>query len=121
MEGFRIKPIMFFRYLDDIFFIWPGTREELTEFGDYLNSLIPSIKITLNVSDTHIDFLDTIIFKQTITSGFCCLTVSTFYRYNNCKPFLYSGPETMNAVFAHIFSEQVRISNILKKNVKMIP
>jgi len=66
MEGFRIKPTMFFRYLDDIFFIWPGTREELTEFENYLNSLIPSIKITLNVSDTHIDFLDTTIFKQTI-------------------------------------------------------
>jgi len=65
MEGFRIKPYLFFRFLDDIFFIWPGTREELQEYQDFLNALIPNIKITLNISDTHIDFLDTTIFKHT--------------------------------------------------------
>src|SRR6218665_2885891 len=35
MEGFRIKPNLFFRFLDDIFFIWPGTREELDEYQDF--------------------------------------------------------------------------------------
>lgn len=65
MEGFRIKPYLFFRFLDDIFFIWPGTREELQEYQDFMNALIPNIKITLNISDTHIDFLDTTIFKHT--------------------------------------------------------
>src|SRR6218665_2501670 len=53
-------------------------------------------------------------------SGFCFLTVSTIDRYNTCKPFLESGTDTTDKLFTHIFSEQVRINNILKKNVKMI-
>jgi len=65
MDGFRIKPYLFFRFLDDIFFVWPGTREDLDEYQDFLNAQIPNIKITLNISDTQVDFLDTTIFKHT--------------------------------------------------------
>lgn len=34
-EAIRIKPNLFFRFLDDTFFIWPGTREELDEYQDF--------------------------------------------------------------------------------------
>ena len=65
MHGFKIKPILFFRFLDDIFFIWPGTKEELKEYGEFLNTITPGIKITLNSDDNQISFLDTIIYKHT--------------------------------------------------------
>lgn len=65
MNGFHIKPKFYFRFLDDIFFIWPGTEEELGEFGRYINSLIPDITVTLNHHHGSILFLDTIIFKKT--------------------------------------------------------
>src|SRR5580698_7748711 len=48
MTGFKIKPINYHRFLDDIFFIWPGTVAELDEYNLFLNSLIVDIKITLN-------------------------------------------------------------------------
>lgn len=64
MNGFRIKPSLFYRFLDDIFFVWTGTRDELKEFETFLNSIIPNIKITLTVSDTEVNFLDTTIFKH---------------------------------------------------------
>jgi hypothetical protein len=63
MNGFRIKPSLFYRFLDDIFFIWTGTRAELQEFEDFLNSIIPNIKVNLTISATEVDFLDTTIFK----------------------------------------------------------
>ena len=54
---------LYFRFLDDIFFVWNGTVMELTEFENYLNALIPGIKIFFNVSEESINFLDTTIYK----------------------------------------------------------
>lgn len=65
MNGFKIKPQYFFRYLDDIFFIWAGTVNELLEYETYLNSLIPGIKITLEYNNLSANFLDTTVYKQT--------------------------------------------------------
>jgi len=64
MHGFRIKPLLYYRFLDDIHFVWIGTVAELQEFETYLNSLIDGIKITLNYSYDKIDFLDTTIYKK---------------------------------------------------------
>ncbi len=63
-DGFRIKPWYFFRFLDDIFFVWTGTHRELQEFNDYINSILPGIKITLTFKEEIIEFLDTRIYKQ---------------------------------------------------------
>jgi len=63
-HGFRIKPLHYFRYLDDIYFVWTGTEADLKEFECYLNSLIDGIKITLNFSSEKVDFLDTTIYKK---------------------------------------------------------
>jgi len=48
-EGFPIRPLLHSRFLDDVFFLWIGTRDQLTEYGNYLNSLMPGIKVTLTV------------------------------------------------------------------------
>lgn len=63
-EGFKVKPLFYFRFLDDIFFIWPGTIAELNEFGNYINGLIPDIKVTLTHHQNEIAFLDTTVFKH---------------------------------------------------------
>jgi len=62
--GFRIRPIVYFRFLDDIFIIWPGTRAELAEYNTFLNSVIEGITITMSVREQSIDFLDTRIYKS---------------------------------------------------------
>lgn len=64
MNDFKIKPLLFFRYLDDIFFIWPGTVESLKEYEIFLNSLIPDIKIKLEYDKEKNNFLDTTIYKK---------------------------------------------------------
>ena len=56
-ENRIIKPMMFKRYLDDIFFIWPGTVEEFKRFERYLNTITNGIKITFEYDKQEINFL----------------------------------------------------------------
>ena len=57
------KPQCYFRYLDDIFIVWPHSREEFTEFFNILNSHHPNIKLKSNIESNSISFLDVTIFK----------------------------------------------------------
>lgn len=62
-RGYPIKPLLFFRFIDDVFFIWCGTEEELVLYNAFLNNLIPGIKITLSWSKTEVNFLDTVLYR----------------------------------------------------------
>lgn len=64
MNGFHIHPELFFRFLDDIFFIFFGTEEELKTYETFLNTLIPDIKIELEYSRTKVNFLDLTLFIE---------------------------------------------------------
>lgn len=59
-----IKPLLYHRFLDDTFFIWTGTVQQLLDFQTFLNNIIPGITVTLNWSEEQIDFLDTTIYKE---------------------------------------------------------
>lgn len=63
-NGYSIKPPLYFRYLDDTFFLWPGTVDQLRDFETFLNSLIEDIKITLQHNTQQIPFLDMLIYKD---------------------------------------------------------
>ena len=63
MDEYDIKPLLYSRFLDDIFFVWTGTLQQLLDYEKYLNSLIPDIKVTLNYSQETVNFLDTTIAK----------------------------------------------------------
>ena len=54
---------MYRRYIDDGFFLWDGTEEELKEFIQHCNSFHPTIKFTFEYSfeTKSVNFLDTII------------------------------------------------------------
>lgn len=62
-EKCPIKPVCFYRYLDDIFGIWVETKESFQNFVNILNSHDSSIQLTEEVGDISIDFLDTTVFK----------------------------------------------------------
>ena len=57
------KPLLFCRYIDDCFFIWPGTVEELEDFLNHMNNQSPHIKFTSSYnSDTkNVPFLDILV------------------------------------------------------------
>lgn len=57
------KPACYLRYLDDIFGIWTGSKQEFEDFVEILNSHDSSIKLKTSIDEHSIDFLDTTIFK----------------------------------------------------------
>ena len=58
MYTYHLQPLIFIRYIDDIFIIWPRTLEELDAIIDHLNGCTDSIHFTSDVSKTEINFLD---------------------------------------------------------------
>lgn len=57
------KPINYLRYLDDIWGLQTGSKEEFEEFVGILNSHDPSIKLKYEINQDSTDFLDTTVYK----------------------------------------------------------
>ena len=85
-----MEPIMWKRYIDDIFLIWNRKEEELTEFLIYLNSYHSTIKFTEEHSAGGIPFLDTFVFienNQLKTRLYRKPTDNKQYlHYSSCHP-----------------------------------
>ncbi|XP_059582023.1 uncharacterized protein LOC109284452 [Alligator mississippiensis] len=64
LKNCTIKPLLYLRYIDDIFIIWSENQESLIEFHQKFNSHHPSIRLSLEYSSTNIPFLDTMISIQ---------------------------------------------------------
>ncbi|XP_074608094.1 uncharacterized protein LOC141860796 [Acropora palmata] len=65
------------RFIDDIFVIWDGTRETLLEFLSAMNAKDERIKLTYEISDSKIPFLDLLLFKDSASHT---LQHSTFQK-----------------------------------------
>ena len=51
------SPLIWWRYIDDIFLLWTHGEEKLNDFITYLNNLQPTIKFTSSFSYNEISFL----------------------------------------------------------------
>ena len=58
LHGAPHKPLLWWRYIDDIFLIWTHGHDKLTEFISTLNNNHHNIKFTNNISSTSTHFLD---------------------------------------------------------------
>ena len=63
IESKLINPLLYKRYLDDVFFLFPGRMEELKLFENYLGNITTGIKITFEYNSMEISFLDTMVYK----------------------------------------------------------
>ena len=58
LEPVAQKPLVWFRYMDDIFFIWTHSQEKPRLFLEDLNKCHPNIKFTHETNKEDIAFLD---------------------------------------------------------------
>ena len=56
--NYKIQPLFYKRYINDIFFVWPSTADELTTFWEHLNKSHPTIKFSFESSIKNVPFLD---------------------------------------------------------------
>ena len=59
--SYPTKPLVWLRYIDDIFLIWNNGHDSFQEFMTHLNSCHHSIKFTVETSTSQVNFLDTTV------------------------------------------------------------
>ena len=64
-----LKPLVWKRYIDDIFSIWNVNKDDVTQFIKQANNHHPTIKFTAEISHTETTFLDTNVFKVATHQG----------------------------------------------------
>ena len=58
------KTKMFLRFIDNLFMIWTGSEQELLDLMSDLNKKHPSIKFEFKYSQTKVEFLDVLFYKD---------------------------------------------------------
>ena len=58
------KPLVWWRYIDDVFMIWQHGEEKLKEFLKILNSCHPTIKFTSEYSLDKVNILDVEVIRS---------------------------------------------------------
>ena len=89
------KPLVWKRYIDDIFSLWDKNKEEIGSFIELANNHHPTIKFTADISETEITFLDTCIYKGDRFQKESILDVKTYFKptetfqythFSSCHP-----------------------------------
>jgi hypothetical protein len=88
-SSFHIKPLLYYRFLDDTFFIWTGTLEQLRDYENFLNQIIPGIVITLNVSPISVNFLDTTVYKSKLNPRETTLLTKVYFKETDTHQLLH--------------------------------
>jgi hypothetical protein len=59
--SYHIQPLIWLRYIDDIFMVWHHDNSSLNTFLEHLNQCHPTIKFTSDISPHSVNFLDTTV------------------------------------------------------------
>ena len=66
-----MKPLIWLRYVDDIFIIFNDTQSDFDSFFNYVNNILPSIKFTVEYEiENKLPFLDVLVYHDPISMGF---------------------------------------------------
>ena len=90
LESENTKPWVWMRYIDDIFFIWTESEDELEGFLQRLNAFHPNLKFTHDKSKVSINFLDVTVSingEEFETDLYCKPTdCHQFLEFNSAHP-----------------------------------
>ena len=90
LDSCMLKPLFWWRYIDDIFFVWEHGEESLKSFLKYINEAHPTIKFTADYSKEKVNFLDVQVIKKgdkLVTDLYVKSTDTHQYLdYSSCHP-----------------------------------
>lgn len=101
------KPLHYFRYLDDIWGIWDGSREEFQLFVSILNLHDPSIQLEAEIDANSIDFLDTTVFKGADFASTGKLDIRVFFKKTDLHALLFKSSHHPKHTFAGLVKSQL--------------
>ena len=86
----NLKPWVWLRFIDDIFFVWTHGEEKLNDFLSCLNEFHPNLNFTYEYSTDQINFLDVIVKKEKdefVIDLYCKAThCHQYLHYDSCHP-----------------------------------
>lgn len=104
------QPLVFFRYIDDIFGIFDGKEDELREYHEGLNKIHPDLQFTLEFDSQKLPFLDTLVYVD----GEGNLQTTVFYKPSNTHQYLhFHSSHHPNLKRSLPFSQGIRIKRIV--------
>ena len=107
------KPLIYLRYIDDIFGIWLHGEQELRNFHQSANQIHSKIQVDLRTSQSEIEFLDVTV--KLDKDGF--LTTDLFIKPTDSKSYLHFNSEhPMHMKKAVPFGLGLRIKRICSKD-----
>ena len=110
-----LKPHTYYRYLDDIFIIWPHSMDAFAVFLDIFNTHEPPIKFKSSVSISSIDYLDTTVFKDP-DNGTALLT-KVFFKPTDTHQLLHKDSFHPKHTFQGLIKSQImRFFGFCSKN-----
>ena len=86
LNEIELKPYLWWRDIDDIFFLWEHGEETLKKFIEYLNEKHPTIRFTAEWPQTSFNFLDvsvSFIGGKITTDGYVKATDSHQYLHSS--------------------------------------
>ena len=108
LKNAPIKPLLWKRYIDDVFTVFVASEEEIKIFEEWLNSLDPHLKFTSEYNKNGIPFLDTfcsIKDNKIVTRPYTKPTDTKQYLHpTSCHP-----PHTIKSI---PYSQALRIQRI---------
>ena len=107
LETQELQPLVWFRYIDNIFFIWTHGEKELQTFLCSLNEFHTDIKFTYESSKESIAFLDLKVVKNSN------IITDLYVKSTDCHQYLhYLSAHPNHTKRSVVFSQTLRISRL---------
>ena len=108
LETQELQPMLWLRFIDDIFFIWTHGKEELKKSMEKFNNFTPNLRFTYESSEKSISFLNLII-----TVSEQNLKTTLHLKSTDCHQYLhYASSHPEHTKRSVVFSQTLRISRL---------
>ena len=103
---YRLQPLIWARFIDDIFLLWTQGRMELDLFIQHLNRAHQNITFTSEISETQVPFLDTLVIKSGVSLRTDLYTKPTdannFLHYHSAHPPIVKRAYLLDNFYAYV-------------------
>ena len=101
------RPLLYYRYLDDIFGLWDKSEVEFNQFIHILNSHHPRITLKHTLHLQQVPFLDTIVFFTETKNGHKSLATKVYFKDTDRHSLLFNSSYHPRHTFSSIIKSQL--------------
>ena len=107
------QPLLWVRFIDDIFQIWQHGMQEFCQFEAHLNNCVPSIKFETEISESEVHFLDTTVSIDPVAN---VIHTNLYTKPTEAHKYLsYKSCHPSNCKSAIPYSQFLRLRRICSK------